>query len=432
MRLQLDKERLLLYLPSGYTALKLSIVGPVKDRNLAAAIIKAVRNVELLNCRIVIDDDKVAYYETTDAKSNYKLRILTDAYWKDVIKEQESFAFDIDGGELIRFFYLKDSVTEDNRELLIMAHPLAGDAESLLFLVKDIFLAMTGHALTPKPINMYCMQKLPHGSGLPLPLTLKLKNLCKIWEGEDEKFSYLDYLTMCGRIYKKQETFVLTEVFSKTIVDHMEEEAMKHKVSVESILQTAFFSIGRSLQLPVKLMDCLISLRTPDYESMGNYNTHIYLEDTYDETLSFMKNVEKVYAQTQEIEKDKKKKYFNLQILDNMLPDMMDGMNFDLYTMFEYSLLHDPMELMHLTNQQKNLLLSTIFDTEIPMTYGSYTIDHILYIPPLLTQARRVIGLQKQNGKIIMTLHGISGKYENPVSAYFADVADFIKSTFEE
>ncbi len=55
------------------------------------------------------------------------VRVLHNVYWKDIVSEQESIAFDLDHGELLRFYYL---MNEDKQEFLIIAHALAGDRAS--------------------------------------------------------------------------------------------------------------------------------------------------------------------------------------------------------------------------------------------------------------------------------------------------------------
>ena len=165
MKERIEKERIHLFAPGDVLVTHVEIEGIIFEEKLRESVKNAVSKNELLNARVVIDKNGSAYYETQkfDENPNDMVRILHHVYWKDIVNEQESIAFDLDHGELMRFYYL---INEEKQEFLLIAHALAGDAISHALLLNDIMKGLADMPVKAKPVMLCRIDKLPGESQL--------------------------------------------------------------------------------------------------------------------------------------------------------------------------------------------------------------------------------------------------------------------------
>ena len=167
MKERIDKERLHLFAPRDILVTHVEVEGIIFIEKLKEAVKNAVARNEILNSRVVIEKDGNAYYETQkfDDNPNDMVRVLHNVYWKDIVSEQESIAFDLDHGELLRFYYL---MNEDKQEFLIIAHALAGDGASHGFFLNDVMRGLSDMPVKAKPLIRFQLSSLPKESRLEI------------------------------------------------------------------------------------------------------------------------------------------------------------------------------------------------------------------------------------------------------------------------
>ncbi len=162
MKERIDKERLHLFAPRDILVTHVEVEGIIFIEKLKEAVKNAVARNEILNSRVVIEKDGNAYYETQkfDDNPNDMVRVLHNVYWKDIVSEQESIAFDLDHGELLRFYYL---MNEDKQEFLIIAHALAGDGASHGFFLNDVMRGLSDMPVKAKPLTRFQVKQSSKG-----------------------------------------------------------------------------------------------------------------------------------------------------------------------------------------------------------------------------------------------------------------------------
>ena len=192
MKERIDKERLHLFAPRDILVTHVEVEGIFFIEKLKEAVKNAVARNEILNSRVVIEKDGNAYYETQkfDDNPNDMVRVLHNVYWKDIVSEQESIAFDLDHGELLRFYYL---MNEDKQEFLIIAHALAGDGASHGFFLNDVMRGLADMPVKAKPLTRFQLSSLPKESRLSFMEKMKLSSTLRNWNKEGTDFTEEEY-----------------------------------------------------------------------------------------------------------------------------------------------------------------------------------------------------------------------------------------------
>lgn len=124
MKTEIRKERTHLFSPSIHVSVMAVIDGKVARADLEAAVKTACKQNEMLQCRILLESDGRAFYES-GAEKDIHIRWMEEKDdWKEVIRQQAPVPFALKDGELLRFFAWQE---EKACRLLIVGHHLAGD-----------------------------------------------------------------------------------------------------------------------------------------------------------------------------------------------------------------------------------------------------------------------------------------------------------------
>ena len=152
MKTEIRKERTHLFSPSIHVSVMAVIDGKVARADLEAAVKTACKQNEMLQCRILLESDGRAFYES-GAEKDIHIRWMEEKDdWKEVIRQQAPVPFALKDGELLRFFAWQE---EKACRLLIVGHHLAGDGISFACLTRDIMDALAGKAIPRRPLQLY-------------------------------------------------------------------------------------------------------------------------------------------------------------------------------------------------------------------------------------------------------------------------------------
>ena len=99
---KIETERADLFDVNMMIAMHVIVSGNASEEKLTAAFSSAVSAFEILNCKIVIDNNGDAFYD--DCASPKNSITFRDFELSDLIREQERIRFRIEDGEFIRCF----------------------------------------------------------------------------------------------------------------------------------------------------------------------------------------------------------------------------------------------------------------------------------------------------------------------------------------
>lgn len=422
MKERIDKERLHLFAPRDILVTHVEVEGIIFIEKLKEAVKNAVAKNEILNSRVVIEKDGNAYYETQkfDDNPNDMVRVLHNVYWKDIVSEQESIAFDFDHGELLRFYYL---MNEDKQEFLIIAHALAGDGASHGFFLNDVMRGLSDMPVKAKPLTRFQLSSLPKESRLSFMEKMKLSSTLRNWNKEGTDFTEEEYYQLHAKAWRNKKTWIQYETFHKDALYRIALYAKNQQVTVNSVLLTAFARASRELRTAVVVdakgrqqetglkpdqIAMVLSLRG-EYDGMGDYEYTYPIEYLYDDTLDFTQNVKKLHSR---IHLDNsKEKYRQLGLLGELPGELVDSVQFQLNGRYVNPVTETIMKRLGMSEAPKGMAVTNLVKVPLASRYGSLRLYNYVFVPPVTANARRIIGVTTFQGVLNLSFHAMDDEF---------------------
>lgn len=424
-KFKIVKERTHLFAPSINVITKVDIDGVLTVDDLKQAIEEAVKHNEILSCKIELDKHGVAYY--VPQRSPYLfinvLNYESDDNWKVIARNQESIPFDLQNGELIRFFILKNTL---KTQLLIIAHHLAGDGLSFAYLIQDIMLALTNKdSLVTKPLKLYDINSLPQNSKLNFIMKLMSKRVNKKWLKEGKTFSFDEYHDMFKNYWKNRQTEILSVNINKQLLEALICNSKKYNVTLNSIIATAFFkSICQKSNLGLT-----VNVRPNGYIGMGNYATGISIDYKYNNSLSFFENAKNIQVLIYKKLNSNKSKYFLTQFMASIEQTLIDATYFSTFSDFNNKIASSISKMFGYSNKPQGRTISNLTKLKIQSSYENYKIHDYVCVPPIVPNTNMMIGVATLEKEMTICLHIEKNKDFNITQKIFESVVNILSTT---
>ncbi len=418
MNTRIQKERTHVFAPSISVAVAATIAGKIDEEQLSAAITKAVLNNEILNCKIELNENGEAFYTKTDAAPFMISCFATD--WKTVVEQQECIPFDLEKGELIRFF---TRIKPDGAQLIMIAHHLAGDGLSLAYLLEDIIKALNGRPLEDKPLTLFDYGSLPPDSRLNPLMRLMLNFINKKWRKTGKQFAFSEYKTMFQNYWNHHKTDIYDEEIGENQLSVLKDAANKHGITLNSLLTAAFIKTAGE-QVGTGLA---ASIRPKDYRGMGNYATGISIHYAYDTAKDFWANAQTVHRLIYKKLNTNRDKYFLLQFMNAISPTLIDAVYFSAFGSYENKTAKTVSNLFGYGGTPKNISITNLTTLDIDRSDEAIYLADVLFVPPLVPNARYIIGISTLRNKMSLSLHVEQNEHMNQELTRFSDAITFLK-----
>lgn len=392
---QIVTERPNLFEPNVYITVCAEIAGKVCPYKLSAAMKQAFEANEATMSKIVLENG-LAYYEKMSV-SNCKIEIKNEnKNWIELVNQNEKIPFAIDKGELVRVFIIP---SEDKTQIVIMAHHLVGDGKSIIYFIKDIMNALSGIPLIYKPLTLL-ERGLPQ-KGLPVIAKLYAHYCNHKW---DNRFwGWQDYYDMHNKYWGTVSSDIQYKTLSAEETQKIIESAKQIGCSVNSYIVTMF------LQKYPKLckVGIPVSIRQGKNEAMSNLTSGIYINYKYDTQKTFDQNAMQVHKRIIRILK--RYKILALQFITWLPMTLMDAVLLNTYNFCCYGLAEKTAKIFGYTEKTKiDLGISNLTVLDIPVSYGKYKIENIIFVPPAVSYSNNIIGVSTINGKMTISYHNIT------------------------
>ncbi|WP_167957919.1 condensation domain-containing protein [Anaerosporobacter faecicola] len=411
-QLKINKERTWVYSPTPKIIIKTRINKRINVEELKKAIDKAIQVNELLRCRITFDSKQDTYYQVQKHMDFPLEEYTTD--WQEVVKKDEKEPFRPEKGSLLRFYY---SLGEECTELLLIAHHLMGDGTSYAYLIKDILLALTGKELTQKPVCLYSMEDLPKKSKLALPMRIMMKFLNRSFAKTGKHFTTDEYYTMAKKYMEKTDTRIVVKTFTKEQFQQMKQYGKANGITVNTLIVTAL------LQAAKEKSDIghAVSIRKKGYEGMGNFATGVSTQNQYDPSKTFLGNAMDFQKSMYEKLNDEKKKYFLLQFMGGITGSLQDAIYFAACDGYENKTAKQFANMFGYMGTPKGISVTNLTKLAIPHTYGDLELEEFTFVPPLVLNSKRIIGIATLGETMTITLHIKKDASEEENVAFFQE-----------
>ena len=404
---------------------------------LEDAVRNAVRKNELLNARVVLLENGEAYYETQvfDSNPNEVIKIYQDVYWKDLVKEQEKIAFDLDHGELVRFFFLEN---EEKQELVVIAHRLLGDGASIAFLIEDILDSLSDMKVAAKPYRKPIRtSKEPK---LSFMRKLQEKRIRSQWQKEGAVFSQEEYYKLYADFWQKNTSYIQYETFYADALLRIAAFAKREGVSIGAVVLTAFAKASRELrhvqtqestderiskaneQADMKELQKQLSPENifleissnREYKGIGDYAVHKLTASLYEEEQSFAANAKRLDDMLKQSDSTEE-----FQVISRFPKSLVDSIHFQAAGLYMSPDTEWLMKELGFRTDTAGMAVTNLAKVPIPAKYRSHTLKNYVYVPPMHMGARRTLGITIFGNVMNISLHVKQDEYLTNAKLFF-------------
>jgi hypothetical protein len=408
MRYEIKKDRLWIFSPVADVIMKADIAvmdgsAGVSIKELKEAIACAVNSNEVLKSKVILEEDGKAYF-TEMPEANYMVT-ESNQDWKAIIREQERIPFDLSKGEYLRIYLIRngedegtviqeEKSTAETVTLLLIAHHLAGDGLSFAYLIQDIMKALCKEELVSKPVQLLDLSHFPKESRLNFPMKLMMNGINRSWRKTGKSFTLEEFREMNAVYWSQNSTHVTTYAFTENRYIALTSAAKKNNVTMNSLITTALIKAAKECgETGRQDVGFAVSIRQKGYTGMGNYASGASLQYLYDEGKDFYENARRVQKQIYHKIKDNKKKYFLLQFLENIEGTLNDAVYFAAVSGYDNRTARTFSKMFGYGGNPKGISITNLTRLPLEAVYGKYELAGVLFIPPVVLNAKRIIGV---------------------------------------
>lgn len=394
---EITTERPNIFEPNVYISFYLTLAQIVETEALIKAIQTAYESNETTLSNISLRNG-IAGYEAMP-KSGCTIHV-TQKSWKTIVKENEKIPFQVQQGELIRSFIVE---SQEKTSLLIMAHHLAGDGKSIIYFIQDIMNALAGRKLKKKPLSLLTRNEINQTGHLPFWVTCYTAFCNRIWRAMGRpEFTWEDYNNIHKKYWESNASRIEYQTFSVAKTKQIIENAKKMGITVNSyIIATFLKEIDKRSVIGIP-----VSIRDKDNTSMGNFTSGISICQKYNKKKPFSMNAKLTHKKVRNILE--KKSWFVLQFLQELSPTLIDAVLLNTHGCMKNSLAeHLGKNMGYKGKKVRDLGVTNLMQLNIPVEYGEYRLEDILFVPPAVSYSHNVMGILTYDGKMTIAYHGM-------------------------
>jgi len=415
---KIEKERLWIFSPVTNVVFNAEFNGCKDEARFTFAIREAINSFQAFKSKVVLDDEGKAFFIPIE-NANYSIE-EDNRSLDTIICDQERRQFDIWNGEYLRFFYKK---SPDGFNLLLIAHHIIGDGLSFTFLLEGVLKALSGEKLKLVLDKEIDMKTLSAKSKLNVPIRFMMSSMNKKWGKSEKNFTIQDYTKMAERYWEEHSSFVKYEKLNQEEYHILIDFSKKMKLTVNTLLTTAL------LAADPKCNDCgqAVSIREEDNRFIGNYASGISIKYKYNNNINFIGNAKKVQKLIREKTNNVNSKFFLMNFMNGIKPNLIDAIYFSACGFYENPVAHDFAKMFGYTGNAKGLSVTNLKLLPIVSQIENLKMKDIIFIPPLVLNAKCIIGIASLGEELYITMH-IDRKIDtNIYSAMFEKAIKNIK-----
>ena len=378
-------------------AMEATVRGSATEDELILAFNEAVTTFEILNSKVVIDDNGDAFYDkTTSPKSSIQFR---NVELSELIREQERIRFRIEDGEFLRCFI--SHVSSDTMKMCFLMHHLGGDGKSLMYFIEAFLKYLNGEKSEYQRIVLLDKNTLPQAAKLPLWAKWLVKSYNKKWQKERRVFGFDDMAKAYEKFWENHSTVVRNEV--------TEGEKLREKLKACKNGGAGFtsYTIAEMIQDISMVQDVGLAVdgRLDGNRTMSNQATGISVKCKYNRNKSLVENAVA-------IDKSMKKKlnridfkYFVLRFMSEFDPTLVDAINLEFAGYFHCNVSDKLAKLLGYGYNTKDLSITNLTRIDIPTEYGNYHLIDLIFVPPVVSYGKNIIGMVTVGDRLNTAYH---------------------------
>lgn len=389
---ELITERPNLFEPNVYIAMCVELTGKICPHQLTEAVKEAYKANEATMSRIVLEHG-TAYYERLSVSGCKTM--ITNKNWIELVRENEKLPFEIDKGEFVRTFIIPG---DTETQIMVMAHHLAGDGKSILYLIKDIMNALAKNVLTYKPLVQLLKDSF-FDTRLSVSAKLYARYCRRKWK--NYFFTWQDYYNLHNKYWETACSDIQYKTLSVSETEQIIEKAKQIGCSVNSYLVTMFLQkYQKKCEVGIP-----VSIRESQNEAMSNLTSGIRIKYRFNTKKTFAENAMQVDARIKS--QLKSTRVFVLKFLAELPMTLIDAVLLNTHGCYSDRLAKQTAKIMGYIGKTRDLGITNLTVIDIPVLYGNYKIKNIIFVPPAVSYAHNIIGISTVNGKMTFSFHNM-------------------------
>lgn len=394
-KVELLLERSFLFDPNIYMTVVVTIEGKISQEEVYEAVQKTYTQNQMTMSKVVLQEDGKCYMEEM-TESGCKV-FVDKRDWLEILRENEKKPFRLEDGELLRTFILQ---REEETDIYLMAHHIAGDGGALLLLAEDIFNNLEGREVEYKATRTITKEESLAKGNLTFLEKIGLKKLSQKWQEEKQIFGWDDYYKVHEEYWKNRRSEISFHEIEGEKLESLKVECKKLGVTINSYLVTKlmrdFYPESKKLGIPIsvrgesKSISCLVSSATP------------YCK--YDTNQEFVENLAKI---DKAIKKDVKNEgviYRIPQFIAISDASLIDAAYLhNVYRNSKSNCVDRMATILGLYGDKRvNLGITNIREITFSGNYKRFKIKNVIPVAPLIATTENIFTISTYNGKMLI------------------------------
>lgn len=378
-------------------AMQVTVSGSASEQDLTAAFGKAVGAFEILNCKIIIDDNGGAFYD----KCNKNANVITfrDFELAELIREQERKRFRLEDGEFLRCFV---SLAEpDKIKMCVLMHHLGGDGKSLCYFIEAMLKSLNDEKCEYRKVILLNDDTLPQDIKIPFTAVWLANSYNRKWRKERRVFGFGDMDAAYEKFWAEHRTIVTNEITGNDILQQKLWECKAEKIGFTA------YTIAEMIRDIPREQDVGLAVdgRRDGNRTMSNQATGISVKCRYDKGKTLAGNAAAIDAVMKKKLRNNTYKYFVLRFMSMLDPTLTDAVNLEYAGYFHSRTTAKLAKLLGYGENTKDLSITNLTRLDIPTEYGSYTLTDLIFVPPVVSYGKNIVGMVTVGGHLNTTKH---------------------------
>ena len=378
-------------------AMQVTVSGKATEAELNGAFRDAAAAFEILNTKVVIGENGDAFYDKNDAPANsISFRCFE---LEELIREQERVRFRLENGEFLRCFVsLSDA---DEMKMCFLMHHIGGDGKSLCYFIETFLKCLNGEKCGYRRAVFLNGETLPPDSKLPSWALWLVNSYNRKWRKERRIFGFDDMDAAYEKFWRTHKTAVRNEVTGSAELREKLNECKANKIGFTS------YTIAEMIRDIPREQDIGLAVdgRTDGNRTMSNQATGISVKYRYDRRKTLVRNAAAIDSAMKKKLRNNTYKYFVLRFMGAFDPTLADAVNLEFAGYFHSGTSAKLAKMLGYGHNTKDISITNLTRLDIPADYGKYTVTDLIFVPPVVSYGKNIIGMVTVGDHLNTTYH---------------------------
>ncbi len=398
---KIERERLWVFSPVTNISFQAQFAGVSDEETFVNALRQVLDSYEILKTKVVAEDAKTTYSNDFFFEPTQEVRckiIKDERSLQEIIHEQEKILMDIWNGEFLRLFY---SASEDGFRLILLTHHVLGDGLSFAYFFEKILHVLAGEQIEATPTDDFDFHALLKGTKLGFPIRIMMNVMNRKWR-------------KTGRFYLEEDCRELSDTYWAKHPTHLEvaciegndyKRLIKYAKSTNQTINTVIIAALLASDTACASTGMAVSVRPTQDKGMGLDATGISIDYKYDTSESMERNMETIRKKINQKRNNPNYKFFLINFLLGMEQSLLDAIYFAATGLSQNKVAIQFCNLFgYAGNTKQALSVTNLGVLPIETTRGDVQLHDVIFAPPLVLNAKRLIGVATVNEKIWFTM----------------------------